>query len=276
MDRAALARLEHENLIATLALAGSNADRAMIRRADGVALIATGLPLRLFNQVLVEGDEATAVAIAAAVDVTRERGDRFVVNLQVGPDDRFVALMGQLGLVPLSDGPWMPGMALYPLSAQAPGSAEGPRATRLGHEIRQVTDGAGVEDHIRTAAAGFEMPEEILRQVMSMALVGRRGVAVYVGYTDGQPLTTGLGVRTGRTIGVYNIATIPSARKRGYGAAMTTRIAEDGATDGCDVAVLQASEMGYPIYERLGYRTVVEYMGYVDPPSVEPSESPGA
>ena len=45
---------------------------------------------------------------------------------------------------------------------------------------------------------------------------------------------------------------------------MTTRIASDAATAGCDVAVLQASEMGRPIYERLGYRTVVEYMGYVD------------
>jgi len=128
----------------------------------------------------------------------------------------------------------------------------------------------GVEDHIRTAAAGFEMPEEILRQIMSLTLVGRPGVAVYVGYTDGQPVTTGLGVRTGRTIGVYNIATIRSARKRGYGAAMTMRIAEDGAAHGCDVAVLQASEIGYPIYERLGYRTVAEYMGYVDPSSVEP------
>ena len=30
---------------------------------------------------------------------------------------------------------------------------------------------------------------------------------------------------------------------------------------GCDVAILQASEMGRPIYERLGFRTVVEYDG---------------
>jgi hypothetical protein len=32
--------------------------------------------------------------------------------------------------------------------------------------------------------------------------------------------------------------------------------------------------MGRPIYERLGYRTVVEYMGYIDP---EPSaDAPAA
>ena len=37
------------------------------------------------------------------------------------------------------------------------------------------------------------------------------------------------------------------------------------AADGCDVAILQSSEMGRPIYERLGYRTVVEYDGWIDP-----------
>jgi ribosomal protein S18 acetylase RimI-like enzyme len=276
MDPATLARLEHENMIAAFALVGSLAEGALIRRADGVALIATGLPLRLFNQVLVEGDEATPAAIAAAVALTRERGDRFVVNLRVGMDHRFVALMQELRLVPDPEEPLTPGMALHPLPAHVPASTEEPRATRPGHEIRQVTDRAGIEDHIRTAAAGFEMPEEWVRAVMGLTLVARPGVAVYVGYTDGQPVTTGLGVRTGRTIGVYNVATVPAARKRGHGAAMTTRIAVDGGAAGCDVAVLQASVMGYAIYERLGYVTVVEYMGYVDPSSLEPSRSPGA
>ncbi|MGZ6345052.1 MAG: GNAT family N-acetyltransferase [Candidatus Limnocylindrales bacterium] len=262
MDREELARREHENMIEALALAGSNAEGALVRRVDGVALIATGLPLRLFNQVLVEGGEATPAAIASAVAVTRDRGDRFVVNLRSGADDRFIALMGELGLVPLSDEPPSPGMALYPLPAEAsPGAPPG-------HEIREVTDAAGLEDNIRATAEGFELPESILRAVIDMTLVGDPGTALYVGYTGGEPVTSGLGVRTGRTIGVYNIATVPSARKRGYGAAMTARIATDGAAAGCDVATLQASEMGYPIYRRLGYRTVVEYLGYVDPSSL--------
>ena len=117
------------------------------------------------------------------------------------------------------------------------------------------------------------MPVEWLRAVMPMSLIERPEVATYVGYRDGEPATTGLGLRTGRTIGVYNITTLAAARKRGYGAAMTRRIAADGAAAGCDVAILQTSEMGRPIYARLGYRTVVEYMGYVDPASLEPPAS---
>ena len=55
---------------------------------------------------------------------------------------------------------------------------------------------------------------------------------------------------------------------------MTARITADGRANGCDVAILQASEMGLSVYERLGYRTVVEYDGYVEPdgePSTEPT-----
>lgn len=112
---------------------------------------------------------------------------------------------------------------------------------------------------------GFDLPEEILRPVIVPALLDGGRAAVYVGYTNGEPVTTGLGVRSGTTIGIYNIATIESARGRGYGAAMTRRVAADGAAAGCEVAILQSSDMGFPIYQRLGYRRVLEYSGYVEP-----------
>jgi hypothetical protein len=46
---------------------------------------------------------------------------------------------------------------------------------------------------------------------------------------------------------------------------MTARVVADGVVAGCDVAALQASEMGRPIYERLGFRTIVRYAAYIDP-----------
>jgi predicted GNAT family acetyltransferase len=116
------------------------------------------------------------------------------------------------------------------------------------------------------------MPEPIARALVSLTLLGVPAVALYAGYTDGRPVSAGLGVRSGDTIGIYNIATIPACRRRGYGAAMTSRIAADGAAAGCDLAILQASEMGRPVYERLGYETVVEYCAWVEPdPGPEPA-----
>ena len=264
MDQDTLARLAHENMIEADLAAGAEAPGGVVERSDGVALIATGLPLRLFNQVIVESDAARPQRIAAAVSVMRERGDHFVVNLRSGADDRFLPLMTQLGLMPLSAEPWMPGMALHPLPPS------GTVAPAPGHEIRRVTDGPGITEHVRTAAAGFGVPVEWLEAVITERLAARPGVSVYVGYSDGIAVTSGLGIRTGRTIGVYNIATVEAARRRGLGAAMTMRIVDDGAAEGCDVAILQASDMGYPVYERLGFRTVVEYVGYVDPASLSP------
>lgn len=267
MDDATLARLEHENMIAAMSLAGGLAPGARVERTGGVAMILTGLPLRLFNQVIVADDDVAADAIAAAVAVAHGRRDRFVVNLRAGTDDDQLPLMESLGLAPLADSPWMPGMALHPLPP--PGSMR----PAPGHEIRRVADAAGIADHVRTAADGFGMPREWLEAVMTTRILDEPAATVYVGYTDGEPVTAGLGVRTGRTIGIYNIATVETARKRGYGAAMTMRIVDDGAAAGCDVAILQASDMGKPIYERLGFRTVVEYVGWVDPASLEPHEA---
>jgi GNAT superfamily N-acetyltransferase len=146
-----------------------------------------------------------------------------------------------------------------------------------GYEIRAITDSAGLEDHIITASAGFEIPEELVRPIIAADLFRRSGRTVYVGHAGGEPVTTGLGVRTGPVIGVYNIATVESARRRGFGEAMTARVAADGHAAGCEAAILQASPMGRPIYERMGYRTIIEYDGYIEPePEPDASEPASA
>jgi hypothetical protein len=259
MDLAELAALEHANMIEADVLAASQVPGALVRRAGGIALFTTSLPLRLFNQVVIESADADPEGIVSAVAVMRERGARFVVNLRRGTDDRYVAAATSLGLVPLADGPWMPGMAMHPMPAA------GSVPPRAGLDIRRVVDGAGIADHIRAAAGGFAMPPAWIEAIVTEPLARHPDVAMYVGYVDGEPVTSGLGIRTGQTIGVYNIATVEAARGRGYGAAMTMRIVDDGGVAGCTVAALQASEMGLPIYERLGFRTIVEYVGWVDP-----------
>lgn len=264
MDDATLAALEHENMIETMSAGVANAPGSLVRRRDGVVLLASGLPIRFFNQVSIENGDATPDAVRDAVTTIRERRQPFIVHLRRGTDDRFRPLMTELGLVLLAEADPMPGMALSPIPPSA-------AAIPAGHEIRRVGDRAGMDDHVRTGALGFGMPEDMLRALAAPDTWQRPGNTVYVGYSDGEPVTTGLGVRTGRTIGVYNVSTIESARRQGLGAAITERVAADGLAAGCDVAILQSSPMGRPIYERLGYRTVVEYDGWIEPnPPREP------
>jgi GNAT superfamily N-acetyltransferase len=257
VDDAELARLEHENFVYSTWLVARLQPPGLVRREDGIALLASGLPMRLFNQVLVESDAAEESAMADAVGRMRLGGFRFVVHLRDAVDDRFVPLMASLGLVGDDRADLMPGMVLHPITDGAPTPEE--------LTIRQVDATTGFDDHVRVAAAGFGLDEEAIRAFLDVRLLEVPGCRLYVGYVDGQPVACAAGLPLGRTIGVYNVATLERARGRGYGTAMTARVARDGQAAGCAVAALQASAMGRPVYERLGYRTVVRYRAFVEP-----------
>lgn len=247
-----LARLENENMAAWLRISCGQVAGSLVVESGGVSAFGSGLPLALFNQVVVTGDDPTEAGMAASIQTLQARGAPFYLVLRRAIDERFAGVAGELGLALEDD--ILPGMALAPIPP-----ADDPPA---GHGIRLVDDAAGLDDHVAVDAAAFGIPEPLVRPWIGERLWEIPGCAVYVGYTDGQPVSSGFSVRTADTIGIYTIATIESARRRGYGAAMTARVAADGAAAGCRVAVLQPSEMGKPVYERLGFRTVSERIVY--------------
>jgi ribosomal protein S18 acetylase RimI-like enzyme len=52
------------------------------------------------------------------------------------------------------------------------------------------------------------------------------------------------------------VATVPEARRRGLGAAVTARAVEHAFDNGAELVVLEASPSGQPVYERLGFAAV--------------------
>jgi GNAT superfamily N-acetyltransferase len=229
-------------------------------RGGGVVTILTGLPFDWFNQILIEREGATPAGVLAGVAQARERSPSFVVRLREGLDDRFIATLTRAGLASAREDATTPGMVAFPIDHDAIASHASPEL-----EIRRVTDLAGIDAHRKVVTDGFGSDPAVALGTACVDLLDRPDCVVYVGYAGGDPVVSGLGWRTGRTIGVYSIATIASARRRGYGAAMTAHVVSDGLVTGCDVAALQASEIGRPIYERIGFRTVVRYATYMDP-----------
>jgi GNAT superfamily N-acetyltransferase len=254
-----LVELEHENWIAYLTGAVSCTSRAKVTREGGVVTILSGLPFDWFDQVLIELPEATPATLRDAVASARRSRHRFVVRLRDGLDDRFVPAVMRAGLVRAGDAASVTGMATFPIDSNAIQSHGAP-----GLAIHRVTDTISLDEHREVSTAGFGSDPLVARGTACSALLARPECVLYLGYQGDAPVVSGLGWRTGRTIGVFSIATIESARRRGYGAAMTARVIADGIAAGCDVAALQASEMGRPIYERLGFRTVVRYTAYTD------------
>jgi ribosomal protein S18 acetylase RimI-like enzyme len=252
-DRAAL---EHENWIAYLTGVAACTPAVGVRRIGSVLSLRSSMPFDWFNQVLVEGGDTTASDLLGAAQLVAPGVAAPLVRLREGLDDHLVAALTGARWRVGGPGTMTPGMVAFPIDHLAA------TAPTHGLEIRAVTDRAGVEDHRAVVGAGFAVPEVVAVETAGYGLLETPDCTIYVGYADGRPVTSGMGWRSGRTIGVYAISTVPAARRRGYGEAMTARVVADGIAAGCDVAALQASEAGRPIYERLGFRVEVRYDAY--------------
>jgi GNAT superfamily N-acetyltransferase len=90
-------------------------------------------------------------------------------------------------------------------------------------------------------------------------------VRLYTGSVDGVPVATAMLVVTGSVAGIYWVATLEAQRRRGYGEALTWAAVAGGAEHGCTVASLQASELGRPVYARMGFDHVLDYWAWHPP-----------
>jgi GNAT superfamily N-acetyltransferase len=134
-----------------------------------------------------------------------------------------------------------------------------------GLEIQQVEDRESLRTCGDTMADGFEIPENIRGGWRE--LIDGYGMSStrrwFLGLLNGEPVAVSLLVLHGDVAGVYNIATIPVARRKGIGTAITREPLQIAKDVGYGVAVLEASEMGLPIYRRLGFKELCEFRTYV-------------
>jgi hypothetical protein len=261
MNLAERGALEHESWLAYLTGVIRCSGAARITRHGGAVAILSDVPFDWFNQVLVERADATPADLLDGVEAGARHGGEFVVRLREGVDDRFVPALEGRSLVAVGEEANVTGMVVFPIDRGLMAGALAPG--RLpGFEIKRVRDAAGIDEHRDVVTAGFGSPPGVAIGTTCPELLDHPDCAVYVGSVEGVPVVSGLAWRTGRTIGVYAIATVPAARRRGYGAAMTARVVTDGLAAGCDVAALQASVIGRPVYERLGFRLAVRYVAY--------------
>ena len=59
--------------------------------------------------------------------------------------------------------------------------------------------------------------------------------------------------------GIYAVGTLPEARRRGVGTAATWAAVAAGRDWGCDTIVLRRARWAFPMYQEMGFRTVVRY-----------------
>jgi GNAT superfamily N-acetyltransferase len=133
-----------------------------------------------------------------------------------------------------------------------------------GFAIVHAVDDKALDDWRNVFAVAFESPVSAGQAWVDATLqAGLENVPwkLYVGYLDGKPVAVSLLFNGAGVAGVYAVGTLPEARRKGIGAAITLKPLLDARAQGYHFAVLFSSRMGYTVYQRLGFREVPGSIG---------------
>ncbi|MCD2198018.1 GNAT family N-acetyltransferase [Actinomycetospora endophytica] len=133
-----------------------------------------------------------------------------------------------------------------PLMLRAPARTPPPPP---GLEIRAVHDAATLADFQAVLVAGYGLAEVGVPAIADLALADSV-LHLRVGYVDGVPVATAGSAVNHGIVEVDWVATLPGARRHGYGAALTAAVV--GVAPELP-AVLIASDDGHGLYRRLGF-----------------------
>jgi GNAT superfamily N-acetyltransferase len=126
-------------------------------------------------------------------------------------------------------------------------------------------DGVGRE----TEAGGFGNRRAFFENALA-----RPDCRPMVGVEGDRIAATGLGAVHGSAGWIGVIFVVPEMRGRGLGTAITSAICEVLRAEGCDSLVLVATDLGRPIYEKLGFRVSTHYHMFSGEPTDEMPAAP--
>ena len=121
-------------------------------------------------------------------------------------------------------------------------------------ELRPAVDGAGLDGFRVVGAECFRVPPHWFAEVFDNKLAKRPGFHAWTGFVDDTPVASIATVVHSGAIGVYNVATVPAFRSRGYAeAVMRKAIHHEREREGNLPIVLQSTVGGLTLYEKLGF-----------------------
>jgi GNAT superfamily N-acetyltransferase len=122
--------------------------------------------------------------------------------------------------------------------------------------IRPVEDRHTFAQWACTFIQGYGIPEAMTP--IFLALIESLGTNLpfrhYLGFLDDRQVAASTLFLGAGVAGIYNVTTLAEVRGQGIGSAMTLAPLYEARDLGYRVGVLQSSEMGYRVYQRLGFQ----------------------
>lgn len=245
---AELVEAAERNYLAAWSLLANRANGGEVEDTGDILFTTVPSPVAYFNSAFVRHPVEPAACIEPARAFFAERNRSFTLRFREPDSPAASRACEAAGLVAAETSPLMTAT----VADIAPPAYKG---------MRRV-DTTTWDDQVSTIAEGFGMPLELVAGLFDSALVDAPEYAGFTAYVEGEPASTASLIVSDEVAGVYNVATPEAFRRRGLGEAATRAVVAEGGRRGCTLTTLQASAMGYPIYERMGYRTVVRWLSF--------------
>jgi ribosomal protein S18 acetylase RimI-like enzyme len=217
----------------------------VVHEADGLAVCLTGVPLAPFNPTLIERPPRDPeAAIERAEQHYVGTGLSLGIDLEPSLHGPVREAAKRAGLTMVESRPGMT-VALADVIPALPPD---------GVEVFRVEDPAQLDEVVEVDAAAFGGDAGTTRLFLPDAVLEDPAQRVYAARVDGRIVSVGESTTLDGVVGVFGVATVPAYRRRGIGAAVTTRLLAD-RTGEADLAVLDASDLGFGVYARLGFAT---------------------
>ncbi len=216
--------------------------------------VLTPVAFRLFNSLTAARLHASNAdaAIAAAKARARRRG--VPILWWIFPDDTPDDLAKRLAAAEFRHIKTSPGMAL-----DLDGDLVMPRHRSDGDvTIATVDSASGAREWCDVLCSTFSFPQDVrdgyLPFASAVATNPSGPIRNYALWYNGDMVATSTLAFCDDVAGIYNVATLPNVRRKGFGAAVTAHAVRDGRDLGATVAVLQSTDAGLGVYQELGFR----------------------
>jgi ribosomal protein S18 acetylase RimI-like enzyme len=137
---------------------------------------------------------------------------------------------------------------------------------RSGADVKRINTEEDLDKWSKVFGAAFQNDEltyEVFHSVFK-SLLEREACSFFLAEIDGEPVGGSSSALKAGVVGIYNVGTLEEHRGKGIGQLVSLVALHEAKNQGYEIGVLSSSELGFNVYQKLGFKEYFRYRLYVD------------